>query len=329
MNQPFNAAGEAVYWEKRRMADAGNFAGLGIVLMLGLSYGYAYLLQLVNWLFPAVLSSPLMTGEWMQFAIFELIPYVLMIGIPFVVAGWITRTPIRPFSRHQRVPIATAFPVLLVGLGAFVIANLLTDGVVFVWSGFGLPVPDLSGDQDGSARSLLLAVISTAVLPAVLEEMSFRGILLERLRPLGDRFAVVVSALLFGLAHGNIVQIPFAFLLGLLFGYIVVRTNNIWLAIVLHFLNNGMSVVFEYVRLVNPSVAGAVQIAWFMLMLVTGTVALLVLYRRPHRFFAPLGTVDSPISPSHRNTMFWSTPLMIAALVLMALRFIGTVITLP
>lgn len=329
MNQPFNAAGEAVYWEKRWMADAGNFAGLGIVLMLGLSYGYAYLLQLVNWLFPAVLSSPLMTGEWMQFAIFELIPYVLMIGIPFVVAGWITRTPIRPFSRHQRVPIATAFPVLLVGLGAFVIANLLTDGVVFVWSGFGLPVPDLSGDQDGSARSLLLAVISTAVLPAVLEEMSFRGILLERLRPLGDRFAVVVSALLFGLAHGNIVQIPFAFLLGLLFGYIVVRTNNIWLAIVLHFLNNGMSVVFEYVRLVNPSVAGAVQIAWFMLMLVTGTVALLVLYRRPHRFFAPLGTVDSPISPSHRNTMFWSTPLMIAALVLMALRFIGTVITLP
>lgn len=329
MNQPFYTADEAAYWEKRRIADAGNFAGFGIVLMLALSYGYSNLLQLINRLFPAVFQSPLMTNDWMDFVVFDFVPYVLMIGVPFVVASWITHTPIRPFSRHQRVPIKTAFPVLLVGFGGFVIANLLTDGVVFVWSGFGLPVPDLSSDQDGSARSFLLTLFSTAVLPALLEEMSFRGILLERLRPLGDRFAVVISALLFGLAHGNIVQIPFAFLLGLLFGYIVVRTNNIWLAVLLHFLNNGMSVMFEYVRLVNPSVAGAVQVTWFMLMLLAGTVAMLVLYRRPHRFFAPLGTVDSPISPSHRNTMFWSTPFMIAALVLMALRFIDTVITRP
>ncbi len=329
LNYPIGSINPAVYYEKRRMTQVGNFAGLGIILMMAFSYTYAYFIKLVDWLFPRLFATPFMTHELVRFTVSEFIPYVLMIGMPFIVASWIGRVPIRPFTRRQKVEPATAVLVLLLGLSVFVIANLLTDGVIFVWSGFGLPVPDLSGDQDGSTGSLILSLISTAVLPAVFEEMSFRGILLERLRPFGDRFAVVVSALLFGLAHGNIIQIPFAFVLGLFFGYIVVRTNNILLAMLLHFLNNGISVLFEYVGLVNPDIVSALQVAWFMLMLLMGTVSLLVLYRGPHRFFAPLGTIDSPITPSHRNTIFWAAPCMIIALVLLALRFVSSVITLP
>lgn len=305
--------------------DGGNFAGLGIILMLALSTAYYYLFQFIQLLFPTLLETPFMSHEVVAFVVEDFIPYVLMIGMPFILASFIAKVPIRPFARHEKVDTATAVLVLLLGLSVFVMSNLLTDGVIFVWSGFGLPVPDLSGDQDGSTRSLIFSLISTAVLPAVLEEMSFRGILLERLRPFGDRFAVLVSALLFGLAHGNIIQIPFAFLLGLFFGYIVVRTNNILLAMLLHFLNNGMSVLFEYIGLVDPEWVSPVQVAWFMLMLLAGTVSLAVLYRQPHRFFAPLGTVDSPLHPSQRSAIFWSTPCMIVCLVLLALKFVSSV----
>lgn len=83
------------------------------------------------------------------------------------------------------------------------------------------------------------AFMKVAVIAPVVEELIFRGIILHGLRRNYKPFvAVVVSALLFALFHLNPWQFPATFVLGLVLGWIMIRTNNILLSIIGHSINN-------------------------------------------------------------------------------------------
>jgi membrane protease YdiL (CAAX protease family) len=83
------------------------------------------------------------------------------------------------------------------------------------------------------------AFMKVAVVAPIVEELIFRGLILKGFRrnynPLK---AVFMSALLFALFHLNLWQFPATFVLGLLLGWIMIRTNNILLAIIGHSINN-------------------------------------------------------------------------------------------
>lgn len=86
------------------------------------------------------------------------------------------------------------------------------------------------------------SVLMLVVLAPVMEELLFRGILLESVRSkYSAGRAVVVSALLFGVIHLIPQQVVNAFVIGLLLGYIYVRTDSLWPVIVIHALNNGVA----------------------------------------------------------------------------------------
>ena len=76
-----------------------------------------------------------------------------------------------------------------------------------------------------------------SILAPIWEEVLFRGCVLRTLRPFGKRFSILGSAILFGLFHGNMLQAPYAILVGLLLGYITVEYSLFW-AILLHMFNN-------------------------------------------------------------------------------------------
>jgi membrane protease YdiL (CAAX protease family) len=83
------------------------------------------------------------------------------------------------------------------------------------------------------------AFMRVAVVAPVIEELIFRGIILQGLRRNYNAFvAVFMSALLFSLYHLNPWQMPATFVLGLLLGWIMIRTNNILLSVVGHSINN-------------------------------------------------------------------------------------------
>ena len=67
----------------------------------------------------------------------------------------------------------------------------------------------------------------------------FRGVLMRGLKPLGRNFAIVTSALMFGLFHDDVVQGLFAFGCGLLFGFVAMEYSLVW-SIVLHVFNNAV-----------------------------------------------------------------------------------------
>lgn len=130
---------------------------------------------------------------------------------------------------------------LVTTLGLVYLSNLLTlllTQLIGILRGQAVtnPVGSLAGYP--TVLNLLLG----CVIAPLSEEYLFRYLLLNRLRPYGDKFAILASALCFGLFHGNLNQLFYAFAVGALFAYVVLRTGCLWQSILLHALINFASV---------------------------------------------------------------------------------------
>ena len=115
------------------------------------------------------------------------------------------------------------------------IGTLLNE---LLYSILGLPYVDPVGSIVDSNLPLVVMVLTLVIIGPFMEELLFRKFLIERMRGYGERIAIICSALMFGLFHINLVQFTYASLLGLVFGYVYIRTSNIWYTFALHaFLN--------------------------------------------------------------------------------------------
>lgn len=91
------------------------------------------------------------------------------------------------------------------------------------------------------------------IMAPVCEEILFRKLIIDRVRRYGDKAAILVSAIIFGLCHGNFYQFFYAFGIGLVFGYIYTRTGRIRYTIGFHmFINFLGSVAAIYIQNIKP-----------------------------------------------------------------------------
>lgn len=99
-----------------------------------------------------------------------------------------------------------------------------------------------------SAADVLLQLLVVALVPAVCEELLFRGCLQQTLVAWTRRphLAIVITAMIFSLAHGDIFGLVPRLILGLLLGYVYYYGASIWINIMVHFFNNAMVVVMYY-----------------------------------------------------------------------------------
>ena len=93
-------------------------------------------------------------------------------------------------------------------------------------------------------NSWIINLIFVAVLAPVMEELLFRKLFCDRLLPLGEGYAVVISAFIFGLAHGNFYQFFYAFLIGCFFSYLYVKTGRLRYSLGYHVIINLLGGVF-------------------------------------------------------------------------------------
>lgn len=92
-----------------------------------------------------------------------------------------------------------------------------------------------------STEHLALQATFAAFASPVMEEIVFRRCLIDRLRPYGERAALLTSALAFGLFHGTVNQLCYGFLLGLVFGYVYLKTGRLRYSILLHTVINSLT----------------------------------------------------------------------------------------
>lgn len=98
-------------------------------------------------------------------------------------------------------------------------------------------------------QSLPLLILVLAILPAVCEELAFRGFILTGLRNgLGTRQGILISSLFFALAHGDPFRLLPTFLLGLLLALLATRSGSLWPGVVFHGLHNALAVIAGWCR---------------------------------------------------------------------------------
>jgi len=131
---------------------------------------------------------------------------------------------------------------------AFLLINYLNAFLKGIFNDLGVYGIDPSLDAPRSGIPLILFVLMYILLPAVLEELLFRGVILFRLRRFGDGFAVVLSSFIFALMHHNMISMPGIFLIGVLFAYATIYSNSIIPAMVMHFLNNAIAILLIWLE---------------------------------------------------------------------------------
>ena len=138
-----------------------------------------------------------------------------------------------PVSRHyvRTKPWKVAVWCTIVSLGTIIPSLWIEEHLSFL--------PDLTNGMHGMFGNTL-GYLTIAVCAPICEEVVFRGAVIRALmnwKP-NWKLAVVISALLFSIAHMNPAQMPHAFLLGLLLGWVFVRTGSVVPGIIIHGVNN-------------------------------------------------------------------------------------------
>ena len=215
-----------------------------VIALVLFFFGYQLLFQTLGML-AAMLVEMLQTGSWGEWSLDRpasmmglLVGQVLAtlaIGGHVLLAkdiGWDERT--LAVGSFRRLALAV---LLMVSMGVW--TNYLTEC---------LDLPDYNAALVRQMMGQPLGVLCIALLAPIAEELLFRGAIQHRLfqrwqRPL---WAVVGSALIFGLAHLNPMQIPFAMLMGLALGWVYQQTGSLLLCIVMHMVNNGGAVLLYF-----------------------------------------------------------------------------------
>jgi membrane protease YdiL (CAAX protease family) len=174
----------------------------------------------------------------------------LMLLLPiFLYSRKIKQSPkqtLQSFGMRKITLTAIAISVAI-GVVVFVLNIGVSSFFAFLLSIFGYEkMPTTGTAEPQTIGFLLLSLLFTAVLPAICEEITHRGMLIDAYSKLGYKKAILYSALLFGLTHLNIEQFFYATVVGFLLAFITMATGNIIPAIIIHFMNNAINVFISY-----------------------------------------------------------------------------------
>lgn len=227
--------------EKKNIRFLGSVAGLSVV-------GYVVIQNIIGTvIFLTPLGVLYETNPAVQ-SVITIFYSLFSLLIPFGFAGFYLEKKTGANVFNFGKPVSTPLMLTAVPLGFFVclVGNYVTSVFANLMDGAGvsLSAPEYDVPSDFAGR--MIYVIAIAVVPALVEEFAIRGAVLQPLRKYGDKFAILASAIVFAVLHGNLIQAPFALIAGIGIGYAVCMTNSIWTGVLIHFCNNFYSVATEF-----------------------------------------------------------------------------------
>lgn len=220
------------------------------------------------------LAPELTQGPWYTWSLLGLSFYC--IGFPIFVL-MTRKIPNGPKGEKKEMSFKEIITMFFISMAAVYIFNILGNLInILIGLLKGNPVNNpLLAALDGA--SIFGTLIFVGILSPIIEEIIFRGIMLDKLRDYGDKTAIWVTALTFALFHGNLSQFFYALVLGLFFAYIATKTNTIKYTVLLHIIINILgSVIMPYLALhENQILVGMAGMAVIVMMVVG-----IVLYKK-------------------------------------------------
>lgn len=276
--------------EKRKLKALGMLFSGAIILFILFSSVYVGIIQGIRTLLDITGSSYLSTfnsilaDPYFNYA-FEMIYSIFIVGGPFfLILKFMKKKGIAPFIPIDKPQKPMLLPlVVIAGFGICLFGNIITsyfDTIFEALTGIGLEMPEMP-QPPMTASGIALSLLSSAVVPALIEEMALRGIVMQSLRKYGDWFAIICSAMIFGLMHCNLLQIPFAFIAGIAIGYAVIVTESLWTGILIHFCNNAFSVIVNLIAKVygTDSVQYNICSSLFNIFIAIGIICAIIVIR--------------------------------------------------
>lgn len=290
---------ETAILDKRQIRKVYSSIGFSYVLFSVTSIIGQILLSIVMQIWQPDISENIVVNLSIIFSV--LIMY--LVGFPVF---WLLfrNIPVLKKIKKQHMGFGTLAVIFLVCVSMVYIGNMLGTALMVIMN-------QITGKQMVNTVQVLVETanpfvifLATIIVAPVMEELMYRKLLIDRTIPYGEGSSILISGLLFGLAHGNFYQFFYAFALGIIFAYVYVRSGNVIYTIILHMMINVMgSIVPMYMLRMTESqslVGYLIIITYglFMIGLVVLGVVLLVCYRKRIVIKPGFISVKGEIKPS-------------------------------
>ncbi len=179
-----------------------------------------------------------------------LIQIVVMFAIPLILYSLlVTRNVKSTFSDFgfKKISLNAIFISIILGFVLYFINSFVASATQSIISLLGFENITSSTTVEFSYDILLKEYLLTAILPGICEEVLHRGLMLNAGKKYANpRFCLFASSILFGFMHMNINQFFYATILGLIMGYVALASGSIYPTMIIHFMNNAISIYLLY-----------------------------------------------------------------------------------
>ncbi len=223
-------------WLRHLVRDRGPTPSFAEAMFCG------FLILLVKFFVSFAMRAP---QSFADFVSLVAITQFIVIALPAVLmAVLLTSRPMQTLLL-KKSPFGTPLAAALLAVAFHPTANLLQAVVQWVYpldDQLATSLSQLIFEPD----SLWMLLLVVAVLPAVCEELAFRGFVLSGLRHMGHKWtAILVSSLFFGATHALFQQSIVASLVGAILGYLAIQSGSIWPCILFHAIHNSLAVLVQ------------------------------------------------------------------------------------
>lgn len=219
-----------------------------LALSLLLSFGSPFIFKFCNAISPDANVSE------MLYKLIHTVGYIIMLLLPIILYSCFDKE-----YTIKKIPMRLKYSdhiVLLIfgGVALNIVASYINTSLVSLLGGSSVS----GGGEWAKFTPVGIAVefLRLTLVPAFFEELFFRGFLVERFSRFGKLRAILISSLVFSLAHLNAGQIFYTFILGLFLGYMAFESGSIWGCIALHFFNNAYHCINDILLSVYPNSIG-------------------------------------------------------------------------
>ena len=307
--------------ESQSIKKTSNFLGLGIILSLIFAAFTGVILTIIKTFLSLYGNTNEFTEDrYINYYLTHSIVAIIASVLPFYISSSLMKSKISDLIQFKTFDKKFGLACIGIGMMTCVYGNFVANSLMSNLNSIGLYPHTPRIPYNSNIVSTIMFIISLSIIPPLVEEFAYRGIILGSLRQYGDGFAILVSSALFGLMHANFAQTPFTFIIGLILGFLTVRLNSILPAIIIHFLNNfsvAISIIFEE-NLKNYSQALTLNLFSLSLILI-GILCLIYILNKDKNFFS-IQRSTSALNLKQKFKAFSSSATMIIALVLIAIH---------
>ncbi len=292
---PINSQGE--HEIKRKISKSYNWAG-GIMLIQFLIiqiisvassfiYSFIFTFQFMaenpdaspEKMMEAVLASQF---DPMYLLVVNTIAYLIGNTLCFFIGKGVSKNlfPVKHFSKGK-LPAADCGLCILAILGLQGLSMIIQVVVMSITqvSGVNEMTAEMMSFSENMFKNVLMIVYFVIIAP-ITEELLCRGIMMKMLSPVSKTFALVASAVLFGIMHGNFNQIFNGALLGLVLGYAAMKSGSLKLPIICHMAANANAMLLGALEYKMGEAAGTIEMIYAVVLLVAGIVSIIALIKR-------------------------------------------------